>query len=144
MEAMEAIAASDIGAAFPSAVGYPAPSTTTACRAALEQPEAGINGFWLILASETGEAIGDLVFLGGKPGSYSIAHQIAESQQGQGFGREAAVALVDWACNHQAVHELQAQVEKTNLRSRKILTRLEFVATERKTSYGEVWRKGCG
>jgi ribosomal-protein-alanine N-acetyltransferase len=144
-EEIVALASLAGGAIEPNVIGapgYPARNTGNACEAALSQPSVGINGLWLIVSSASGLAIGDCVFLGGTPpGEHSIAYQIADSHHNQHFGKEAVLALVDWAFEQPEVTALQAQVEESNTASKRILEAASFADTGRETGYGRIWRR---
>jgi RimJ/RimL family protein N-acetyltransferase len=110
---------------------------------ALNEGASNVRGLWLFIAAESGLAIGDCLFMGGKAvgGEYAIAYQVAVSHQRRGLGREAVVRLSDWALQQAEVVALQAQVEEDNVASKKILTAAGFADTGRRIGIGELWRR---
>jgi ribosomal-protein-alanine N-acetyltransferase len=82
-------------------------------------------GIWLMIDASSKEVVGDIGFKG-KPdrGSVEIGYSILPACRRQGYGIEAARALVDWALGHREVDTIRAECEKDNIASIHLLEKL--------------------
>jgi len=76
-------------------------------------PEGGLIGYVQASASADGRAF--------------IAYELASAHWGHGFGREAVRAMLTELAAHYGVRQAGAVFKRANHRSRRLLTRLNFV-----------------
>lgn len=93
----------------------------------VESARSGL-GLWLLQEREGTEPIGFAGFLrfGGPEQPLQLLYAMRASHTGRGFGKEAAVALIDFAREHCAQGDIVAAVDEPNVASTKVLSRLGF------------------
>ena len=61
-------------------------------------------------------------------GTVEIGYGLAAASRGQGLGRQAVAALVDWLAEQPEVRTIEAEIEISNTPSRRVVERLGFDA----------------
>lgn len=93
------------------------------------------SGFetWMIERKDSKEIIGDIGFHGmpDENGEVEIGYGLVESERRNGFGFEAARAIMDFAIAHEAVKVIKADCLINNIPSAKILEKLEMQEVNR-------------
>lgn len=86
---------------------------------------------WIIVSKADKTVLGDIGFKGrpDKNGVVEIGYALLPPHRGQGYMKEAAVALVAWAFQQPHVRKLIAECDITNTSSRKILQHLGMKET---------------
>lgn len=81
---------------------------------------------WIIIAKEERTVIGDICFKGqpDKQGIVEIGYALLPAYRRNGYMREAAAALVEWAFRQPFVRKLIAECDVTNIPSMKVLQHL--------------------
>ena len=115
-------------APLPLAAGWPLAETADTLRLFAEHAQADDDGGWLVVLRETGEVIGDCGWRGGPDatGTAEIGYGVAPTYRGQGYGREAVEAMVQWCRSDPATRRLTASVHPDNAASRRLVERLGF------------------
>ncbi|WP_173916586.1 GNAT family N-acetyltransferase [Halobacillus sp. Marseille-Q1614] len=100
---------------------------------ALEENESQLGfGPWIMIEEEAGQIIGDIGFKGrpDEEGRIEIGYHVAENQRNKGFATEAVQALCTWAFHNPVVKRVEAQCDKDNIQSQKVLINNGFHQTE--------------
>ncbi|MFN2626992.1 MAG: GNAT family N-acetyltransferase [Mycobacteriales bacterium] len=108
--------------------GWPHADTVDGLRAFDVDAAADDETGWLVTLRESGEVIGDCGWKGAADGARSveIGYGIAAPYRGRGYATEAVGALVEWTLAQPGVTVVVAEVEATNIASRRLLERLGF------------------
>ncbi len=81
---------------------------------------------WAI-EQKDGTHIGDLCFKGlNDDGSVEIGYGITEENQGKGYATEAVEAVITWALNQSGVRQVEAETERDNKKSQRVLEKCGF------------------
>jgi ribosomal-protein-alanine N-acetyltransferase len=98
-------------------------------------PDDEVNGFdvWMIVKKENMTAIGDAGFKGepDENGAIEIGFGISEDEHRNGYGYEAASALINWASQNDTVKVIKADCLLDNLPSIKLLEKCGMRETNR-------------
>lgn len=96
----------------------------------LENPEQWEwYAIWMIELKD-GTHIGELCFKGlNLNGMVEIGYGILEKYQGKGYATEAVKAISNWAFQEPKVISIEAETDKKNIASKKILEKCGFVFT---------------
>ena len=85
-------------------------------------------GAWFI-EDKTGKRIGDLCFKGLADGRVEIGYGILPEYRGCGYATEAVRAAVEWALEQIGVNAVEAETERDNTSSQRVLEKVGFVPT---------------
>jgi RimJ/RimL family protein N-acetyltransferase len=120
-----AVLAGDLSAVTP-AQGWPHADTHDAFRM-LTEP--GQRGTFLVVEVASGLVVGDCGWYGppGDDGDAEIGYGLAAPSRGRGYGTESVALLVEWVRAQPGVRRVVAEVEATNVPSRRVVERLGFV-----------------
>lgn len=120
------IVAGDLSAVTPGA-GWPHKDTLDGLRLAIE---AGSSPGWLVTLLD-GTVIGECGCKGGVSAddAAEIGYRLAAPYRGQGYGREAVAALVDWLLGPGGLRTVVAETVADNAASRRVLERSGFTVT---------------
>lgn len=92
------------------------------------------SGFesWMVLHKSTNILIGDIGFKGapGEQGEIDLGYGIVKSETKNGYAKEAASGLIEWAFRQDGVKTITANCSKENFASQKILAFLAFTKVE--------------
>ncbi|MBV7528848.1 GNAT family N-acetyltransferase [Chitinophaga sp. sic0106] len=82
--------------------------------------------FWIIVTRAERTVIGNVGFKGrpDKNGQAEISYYLLPAYRGQGYMREAAAALVNWAFTDTPVRRIVAECDATNIASLRVLQKL--------------------
>ena len=81
---------------------------------------------WAI-EKKDGTHIGDLCFKGfNDDGSVEIGYGITEENQGKGYATEAVEAVIVWALDQPGVRQVEAETERDNKKSQRVLEKCGF------------------
>lgn len=87
------------------------------------------------LKNNPGTVIGDFCFKGLNPdGTVELGYGLREGYCGNGYMTEAVKAISEWALSQRGVAAVEAETDKENLASHKVLLNAGFVSTG---TYGE-------
>lgn len=91
-------------------------------------------GVWLVLNSNTGEAVGDIGFKG-KPveGTVEVGYGFLPEARNQGYATESVSALLEWAFSTNQVNRILAECLADNQASIRVLEKLGMQRTEEKS-----------
>ena len=79
------------------------------------------------IEQKDGTHIGDLCFKGlNEDGSVEIGYGITEENQGKGYATEAVEAVIAWALNQSGVRQVEAETERDNKKSQRVLEKCGF------------------
>ncbi|RDY69146.1 GNAT family N-acetyltransferase [Halobacillus sp. SY10] len=90
-------------------------------------------GPWVMIDSAGEHVIGDIGFKG-KPdseGNVEIGYHVVASERNYGYASEAVQTLCEWAFKHAEVEGIEAQCDKDNIPSQKVLINNGFNHTGR-------------
>jgi len=91
-------------------------------------------GIWVVVDPALGVVVGSAGFVGDpQDGAIELGYGIHPSYRGLGYATEASKALVEWALAQEAVREVVAECEQTNVPSARVL---EKVGMERSGERG--------
>jgi len=98
---------------------------TKAYQAGLHRPEFGV---FALVRHEDGRAIGGIGFHGipDEEGRVEVGYDLVEGARGQGYATEALRALTGWALARDDVRTVLATVERDNLASQAVVSRVGF------------------
>ena len=87
-----------------------------------DDPESAAWGPFLIVAKETGEAVGSAGFtsLPDRDGYRALGYSVYPSFQGQGIASEAASALVAWALTQPGMRGVRATIPPWHVTSQRV------------------------
>jgi len=99
-------------------------------------------GMHLLVDAVAGELLGYTRFEADRrqPEVVWLYYGVAESRQGRGFATEGVRAQVEWLLSQADVQTLKADVARSNLPSKAVLTKLGFTPTS--PGIQEVWQLG--
>lgn len=90
----------------------------------------GNDGFnlWLIVEKENNLIIGSAGYIGtpDNDGNVEIGFGIIPSRRRNGFCNESVKGLLEWGLNHDKVNGIIARCDKSNIASKKTITKLGF------------------
>ncbi|MFJ5308496.1 GNAT family N-acetyltransferase [Streptomyces sp. NPDC088350] len=91
----------------------------------VHRPEFGV---FTLVRREDGRAVGGMGFHGvpDEEGRTEIGYDLAEGARGQGYATEALRALCDWALARDDVRTVFATIDRGNLASQAVVTRVGF------------------
>lgn len=93
--------------------------------------------WFMELKDGNGGPIGDLCFKGlGEDGVVEIGYGTYTGFEGKGYMTEAVMALVQWACRQSGVLRIEAETDKDNKASQRVLEKAGFVPS------GEIGEEG--
>ncbi|ARI77600.1 GNAT family N-acetyltransferase [Halobacillus mangrovi] len=97
-----------------------------------EESELGF-GPWVIMDEKGEHVVGDIGFKGmpDSEGTIEIGYHIVASERNQGYASEAVENLCSWAFTYPGVKGIEAQCDKTNIPSQKVLINNGFNHTGR-------------
>jgi ribosomal-protein-alanine N-acetyltransferase len=107
--------------------------------AATKQTELTIgyaHWLWVATRRDNGDPIG-LVMLHAGHGGTEVSYQFHPSSWSQGFATEAVRCVVEHAFDAEGITELLAVTQTANERSRRLLERVGFSASEQFEEFGE-------
>jgi ribosomal-protein-alanine N-acetyltransferase len=86
----------------------------------------------MVLHDSTNILIGDIGFKGlpNEHGEIDLGYGIVQSETQNGYAKEAASGLIEWAFKQAGVKTITANCSKDNFASQKILTFLNFSKVE--------------
>lgn len=124
-ELARAVVAGDLSG-VDAAPGWPHADTLDALR---PLAESGGYGTFLVVETRTGRVIGDCGWYGPprEDGEVEIGYGLAAPSRGRGSGTQAVGLLVRWVREQPGVRRVVAEVEATNVPSRRVLERSGFV-----------------
>lgn len=128
--ARDLVAGGDGG--FEWAEGGPFEGTREAAGFMIKAYEGGVHrpefGVFALVRREDGRAIGGIGFHGvpDEEGRVEIGYDLVEGARGQGYATEALRALTEWAFSQDDVRTLLATVDRDNLPSQQVVTRVGF------------------
>jgi len=98
---------------------------TKAYQAGLHRPEFGV---FALVRSEDGRTIGGMGFhaVPDEEGRTEVGYDLVEGARGQGYATEALRALTGWALARDDVRTVLATVERDNLASQAVVSRVGF------------------
>jgi len=98
---------------------------TKAYQAGLHRPEFGV---FALVRHEDGRAIGGIGFhaVPDEEGRTEVGYDLVEGARGQGYATEALRALTGWALARDEVRTVLATVERDNLASQAVVSRVGF------------------
>jgi ribosomal-protein-alanine N-acetyltransferase len=98
-----------------------------------DDPESAFWGPFLIVALETGEAVGSAGFVSqpSRGGQRELGYSVYPSFQGQGIASEAASALVAWALSQPGTRGVRATIPPWHVASQRVATHAGFHRTGR-------------
>ena len=143
IEAIEALIAGDLEALeaetlarFPQPLAAPPEmdDALPAMRDGLrDDPESAVWGPFLIVAQETGEAVGSAGFssLPDHDGYRALGYSVYPSFQGQGIASEAASALVAWALTQPGTSGVRATIPPWHVASQRVAAHAGLRRTDR-------------
>lgn len=105
------------------------------------------SGFesWMILCKNINSLIGDIGFKGlpNKNGEIDLGYGIIKSETGNGYEKEAAVGLVEWAFKQTGIKTITANCSKENYASQQILAFVDFnkIAEDQEMLYWKLTRQ---
>ncbi len=102
------------------------PHRTTALALYAEHAGPGDDGGWLLTLAD-GTVVGECRWRLDAGGDAEISYAIVPAYRGMGYGGEAVAALVGWVRAQPGVRRVVAEVDASNLPSRRLLQRLGFV-----------------
>ncbi|WNB93993.1 GNAT family N-acetyltransferase [Bacillus sp. NEB1478] len=87
-------------------------------------------GVWFVIEKESGMIIGDIGFKG-KPVDHTVevGYGIIPSAQNKGYATESVHRIIEWALDHQEVHNVVAECLDDNTASIKVLEKLKMNKT---------------
>ncbi|WP_082234288.1 GNAT family N-acetyltransferase [Halobacillus massiliensis] len=100
---------------------------------ALEENEEQLGfGPWIMIEKDAGHIVGDIGFKGSadEEGTIEIGYHVTADQRNKGFATEAVEALCAWAFQHGEVKGVEAECDKENIQSQKVLINNGFHQTE--------------
>jgi [ribosomal protein S5]-alanine N-acetyltransferase len=113
-----------------------------------DDPESAFWGPFLIVAPETGEAIGSAGFVSqtSRGGQRELGYSVYPSFQGQGIASEAASILVAWALAQPGTHSVRATIPPWHVASQHVaaragLRRTSLMETDPDEGPVEVWER---
>jgi RimJ/RimL family protein N-acetyltransferase len=113
-----------------------------------DDPESTFWGPFLIVAPETGEAVGSAGFVSqsSRAGQRELGYSVYPSFQGQGIASEAASALVAWALAQPETRSVQATIPPWHVASQRVaahdgLRRTGRMETDPDERPVEVWER---
>jgi RimJ/RimL family protein N-acetyltransferase len=123
-----------------AARGWPHEDTVVAFGAALARDDGELP--WLVVRRDTGEVIGECGVKGppDASGTVEIGYGLAGPSRGRGYGAEAVAALLEVLAERREVRRVLAEIEHTNVASRRLVERLGF-RLERITSDCGYWTR---
>ncbi len=78
---------------------------------------------------KSGERIGEYCFKGLSDGCVEIGYGILPKYCGNGYATEAVIEAVQWALTQSGVTRVEAETERDNIASRKVLEKSGFIPT---------------
>ena len=82
-------------------------------------------GIWVVVDRARGAVVGSAGFVGDpQDGKVELGYGIHPSFRGLGYATEASKALVDWALVREAVREVVAECERSNIPSVRVLEKV--------------------
>nr|WSY53948.1 GNAT family N-acetyltransferase [Streptomyces sp. NBC_00886] len=99
--------------------------TRKAYEGGFHRPEFGV---FTLVRREDGRAVGSMGFHGApdEEGRTEIGYDLAEGARGQGYATEALRALTEWALARDDVRTVFATIDRDNLASQAVVTRVGF------------------
>lgn len=90
-------------------------------------------GPWVIVDAAGEHVIGDIGFKGSpdEEGNIEIGYQVVASERNYGYATEAVEVLCQWAFKYEQVEGIEAQCDKNNIPSQKVLINNGFNHTGR-------------
>ena len=98
-----------------------------------DDPESAVWGPFLIVAKETGEAVGSAGFSSepSRDGQRELGYSVYPSFQGRGIASEAASALVAWALTQPGTRGVRATIPPWHVASQRVAARAGLRRTDR-------------
>lgn len=82
---------------------------------------------WKMYLKEDNTYVGDLGFKGPVDNyAVEVGYGVLKEYEGNGYTTEAVKAVVDWAYTNKDVYFVEAEVEKNNEKSKRVLEKLDF------------------
>jgi [ribosomal protein S5]-alanine N-acetyltransferase len=113
-----------------------------------DDPESAVRGPFVIVAKETGEAVGSAGFSSqpDRDGYRALGYSVYPSFQGQGIASEAASALVAWALTQPGTRGVRATIPPWHVASQRVaahagLRRTGRMETDPDEGPIEVWER---
>jgi ribosomal-protein-alanine N-acetyltransferase len=113
-----------------------------------DDPESAFWGPFLIVAPETGEAVGSAGFVSqsSRDGQRELGYSVYPSFQARGIASEAASALVAWALAQPGTHSVRATIPPWHVASQHVaaragLRRTGLMETDPDEGPVEVWER---
>ncbi|WP_431799530.1 GNAT family N-acetyltransferase [Halobacillus andaensis] len=88
-------------------------------------------GPWIIMDVNQERVIGDIGFKGvpDQEGNVELGYHVIEAERNQGFATEAVEKMCSWAFDDGKVKSVEAQCDKSNIPSQKVLINNGFAQT---------------
>jgi RimJ/RimL family protein N-acetyltransferase len=112
------------------------PMDPDAVTTAIAKPVGELPNSFCIALADGDVAIGG-VSLGEQHGEPELSYELVPSAWRQGFATEAITAFLDWAWTQHAEPSMIAVTQTANVRSRRLLARLGFVADAEFEEWGD-------
>lgn len=97
----------------------------------------GKHGYFLLTIKENDQVIGLCYLDKYKTGELEVSYELFPQFWGQGFGKEAVAAIIQWGFENMNVDHIIAVTQKTNEKSRKLLDSIGMVVKDEFEEYNE-------
>lgn len=128
----------EVMAWIPSGVSRDLEHSTERLKALIEHQQKYGFSLWAIEEKSSGEMIGTcgLVLLDGKGPEVELAYHLARSRWGNGYGGEAAAAVIRFGLGELELERIVAVAEPMHFISRRVMEKIGMTFERRGTFYG--------